>query len=245
MALAEEMERAGAWLFRFRSWTPPLVLAVLLGAMASRAGPSDPAGLDPIPTAVGFLLAGVGLVIRAHVIGHAPRGTSGKNRGSQVAESLTTTGLYSVVRHPLYLGNALLWLGPAVATAVWWCPILVGLIFWVYYERIMLLEESFLRRTFGSEYTSWADRTPAIVPRGRWVASSLPFSAKTVLRQEYYALFSTVAMFAVLEAGTVWIESGRPGLSRAWGIGLAVAVLVCGTCRILQRYTTSLDVDGR
>lgn len=245
MPLAEELERSGAWLFRFRSWAPPLVLAILLAAVATRAEPTMPAGLDPLPTLLGAMLAAAGLVIRALVVGHAPRGTSGKNRGGQVAESLTTTGVYSLTRHPLYLGNALLWLGPAVATAIWWCPLIVGLIFWVYYERIMLLEESFLRRTFGAEYLAWAERTPALLPGGRWQPSPLPFSWRTVCRQEYYAFFSTVAMFAVLEAGTVWIESGRPGLSPAWAWTVAGAAVVSGTLRILQRHTRWLDVDGR
>ncbi len=245
MPLVEEMERAGAWLFRFRSWTPPLVLTLLLGAIASRSHPTEPAGLDPIPTLAGMVLATIGLGIRAHVIGHAPRGTSGKNRSSQVAESLTTTGWYSLVRHPLYLGNYFLWLGPAVAVAVWWCPLMITLIFWVYYERIMVLEESFLRRTFGPAYLAWADRTPALIPRGSWVASPHPFSARTVLRQEYYCLFSTMAMFTVLQVGTIWIETGQPGLSHSWAAALLGAALVSGLLRLLQRRTRMLDVEGR
>ena len=245
MPLVEEMERSGAWLFRFRSWAPPLVLALLLGATASRGHPTDPAGLDPIPTAAGIVLAAIGLAIRAHVIGHAPRGTSGKNRGSQVAESLTTTGWYSLVRHPLYLGNYLLWLGPSVATAVWWCPLMVTLIFWLYYERIVMLEESFLRRTFGPAWLAWAERTPALVPRGGWTGSPLAFSPRTVMKQEYYGFFSTVAMFALLESGTIWIETGRPALGRPWVAALLGAAVVSGVLRLLQRYSRALDVEGR
>ena len=245
MPLVEEMERAGTWLFRFRSWAPPLVVALLLGAVASRARPTDPPGLDPLPTAAGIAIAGIGLLIRVHVIGHAPRGTSGKNRGSQVAESLTTAGWYSVVRHPLYLGNLFLWVGPAAATAVWWCPLMVALIFWLYYERIMMPEESFLRRTFGPAYLDWAERTPALLPSGGWKPSSLPFSWRTVMRQEYYGFFSAVAMFGLLEAGTVWIETGRPGLGRGWVMVLVAVTLLSGLLRILQRYTQILDVDGR
>ena len=245
MPLVEEMERAGAWLFRFRSWAPPLVMGLLIGAVASRSRPTDPPGLDPVPSAVGIGIAIIGLLIRAHVVGHAPGGTSGKNRAGQVASSLTTTGLYSVVRHPLYLGNYFLWLGPAVATAVWWCPLLVSLIFGVYYERIMMLEESFLRRTFGPVYLNWAERTPALLPRGRWVPPPLSFSWRTVFKQEYYGFFSAVAMFAVLEAATRWLEVGRPGLGPVWTGGLIGAVVVSGGLRILQRYTHALDVEGR
>lgn len=246
MALAEEMARAGARLFRHRSWAPPAVLGLVIAATATRTAPSGPSGLDPLPAAIGGGLAAAGLVLRALVTGHAPRGTSGKNRGAQVAETLTTTGLYSVVRHPLYLANLFLWLGPAVATAVWWCPLIVALVFALYYERIMLLEESFLRTTFGTAFDEWADRTPAFVPRlAAWRPPALSFSWKTVLRQEYYAFFSAVAMFTLLEAATVWHETGRPGLSRPWIVAVAAAAVAAGTCRILQRYTTRLDVEGR
>ena len=45
-------------------------------------------------------------------VGFTPRGTSGRNtKEGQVAESLNTLGMYSMCRHPLYLGNLLMWLG--------------------------------------------------------------------------------------------------------------------------------------
>lgn len=53
-----------------------------------------------------------GLLIRAVTIGFTPKGTSGRNtKEGQVAEVLNTKGIYSVVRHPLYLGNYFMWLG--------------------------------------------------------------------------------------------------------------------------------------
>ena len=36
--------------------------------------------------------------------------TSGKNTAKQIAESLNTSGIYSVLRNPLYLANFLNWL---------------------------------------------------------------------------------------------------------------------------------------
>ena len=63
--------------------------------------------------------------------------------------TLNTSGLYSVVRHPLYLGNYLMWLGVALFSRTWWAPVIVSLVFWLYYERIMFAEEEFLRRQFG------------------------------------------------------------------------------------------------
>lgn len=245
MALREELERSGAWLFRYRSYAPPLLLIPLVLA-GFEVHPDERAGLEPGPATLGAALAAVGLVIRILVIGFAPAGTSGKNRSLQVAESLTTTGLYSVVRHPLYLGNFFLWIGPAAATGSWWAPVLIALVFWLYHERIILAEEKFLRDRFGAEFLSWAAVTPAFRPAlSRWRPPALPFSLRTVLRQEYYGFFSAVFLFSLLEALTVAVETGRPGLSRGWLVGLGAAAVVAGVLRILQRQTRWLDAPGR
>ena len=56
-----------------------------------------------------------GLAVRAVAVAYAPDGTSSRDTHRMRAPSLNTTGLYSVVRNPLYLGNGLMWLG-AVAS---------------------------------------------------------------------------------------------------------------------------------
>jgi len=246
MPLSEELERSGTWLFRHRSYIPPLLWLGVAGAATARSGRDDIPGLEPPFVLAGMGMAVIGLVIRALVIGFAPAGTSGKNRDAQTAASLTTTGLYSLVRHPLYLGNLGLWLGPAIAAQTWWGVVIVALLFGLCYERIMYAEEAFLRRSFGAEYLAWATATPAIIPApSRWRAPGLPFSFRTVLRQEYYALFSTVIMFVLLELATVWLESGRWALSRPWILLLVAVTLICSILRLLQRHTRILDVPGR
>ncbi len=246
MPLGEEFERSGAWLFQRRSYVPPLLLIGVALAAAERPGRDAVPGLEAPPVVAGLAVAAVGLVIRALVVGTAPGGTSGKNRDTQVATTLTTTGLYSIVRHPLYLGNLCLWLGPSIAAGTWWAVVIVALAFSLYYERIMFAEEAFLGRTFGTEYLAWAEATPVFFPApSKWRRATLPFSFRTVLRQEYYALFSTASMFVVLELVTVWVESGRPGLAPAW-VGLSLVVFVlAGALRFLQRHTRILDVAGR
>lgn len=246
MPLGEEFERTGAWLFRHRSYFPPLLLFGLVAAATQRPWQDNIPGLEPGWVLLGMAVALIGLLIRALVVGSAPAGTSGKNRDAQMAATLTTTGPYSVVRHPLYLGNLCLWLGLAIAAQTWWGVVIVALAFGLYYERIMYTEEAFLRRSFGTEYLGWATATPAFIPAfSRWRGSALPFSLLTVLRQEYYALFSTALMFVLLELATVWLESGRVYLSRPW-VGFSIVVtVICGTLRLLQRYTRILHVDGR
>jgi hypothetical protein len=123
---------------------------------------------------------------------------------------------------------------------------LVSAAWLLFYERIAYSEEEFLRRRFGDQYRGWAAQTPAFFPRLlRWKPPALPFSLRTVLRQEYYAWFSTVALFFALQLGTMLIETGQVELGTWWLVGLAAAAAICGTLRVLQRYTTVLNVPGR
>jgi protein-S-isoprenylcysteine O-methyltransferase Ste14 len=89
------------------------------------------------------------------VAGYVPRGTSGRNTRWQVAETLNTTGMYSIVRNPLYLGNFIIVLGILLFVQVWWI-VVIGIVgFWFFYERIVFTEEGFLRRKFGTVFLEW------------------------------------------------------------------------------------------
>lgn len=122
------------------------------------------------------------------------------------------------MRHPLYLGNYVIWLGAALFPRAWWLPALVSLAFWVYYERIMLAEEAFLRPKFGEDYERRANATPAFWPfsrgwRQRW-RRPLTFSARITLRREYSGFYGIVATFTLLELVAESIAAGRVGLDR-------------------------------
>ena len=126
MALQEELESQGNWLFRYRSFLP--IVIVLIGwAMYLRRELHPEEFPLFLPEYEHFYLAvamGVGLLglaVRVYTVGFSPRNTSGRNtKVGQVADTLNQTGIYSVVRHPLYLGNFLMWLGPALVTANGW-----------------------------------------------------------------------------------------------------------------------------
>jgi isoprenylcysteine carboxyl methyltransferase (ICMT) family protein YpbQ len=144
----------------------------------------------------------IGLAIRIYTIGHAPDNTSGRNTAGQVAETLNQTGIYSIVRHPLYLGNFLMWLGIAFAVQNFWFVAVFVLLYWIYYERIMYAEEQFLRRKFGETFIEWAGRTPAFIPNFKlFVKPDVPFRWKKVLKQEkngLAALFIIFSMFDII-----------------------------------------------
>jgi protein-S-isoprenylcysteine O-methyltransferase Ste14 len=245
MGLREEFEATGTWLFRHRGYLPLLLSPVLVAAAAS-SSPLPDRRLQLVWEGACVLLAIGGLALRVTTIGFAPRATSGRGTGGPRAESLTTSGLYSVVRHPLYLGNYLMWLGVALFTRAWWAPVIVTLVFWLYYERIMFAEEEFLRRRFGELHASWAAVTPAFLPRlDRWRPPEVGFCALTVLRREPSSLLALVTALTALEIARDHADTGRLTLDPVWGSILAVTLVVCLAARTVKHRTRLLHVEGR
>jgi protein-S-isoprenylcysteine O-methyltransferase Ste14 len=191
-------------------------------------------------------IALAGLAFRSFAVGTTPAGTSGRNTQTQVADVLNTTGMYSIVRHPLYVGNYCMWLGVALFPRIWWLPLVVTLIFWLYYERIMFAEEEFLRQRFGESFEEWAARTPAFLPNtALWMPASLPFSWRTVLRREYSGLYGLIGSFMLLELVGDCMEHGRLVVDPVWGVMFGAMTLVFIVLVLLKRHTRLLSVVGR
>lgn len=206
MALHEEFEKQGNWLFKYRSYIPLVLLsfaAVLhvrteLHAETLLQNPSPYKGYyEALALFVGLL----GFFIRVYTVGYTPKNTSGRNTAEgQVADTLNTTGIYSVVRHPLYLGNFLMWLGPAMLPGNIWFILSFCFFFCIYYERIMYAEEQFLRNKFGNAYLTWSTRVPAFIPTFRhFQKSDLPFNWRKVLGKEKNGLFALFLIFCFFD----------------------------------------------
>lgn len=250
MALQEELELQGNWLFRHRSLLPLIVLfaGVLAHWFAICTSGVLFSAVLPYWQRYEYLCLAVSLAgtfVRIYTVGHTPVGTSGRNTGEQVAESLNTTGIYSVVRHPLYLGNFLMWLGIALLTCNIGFIIAFILVYWIYYERIMYAEEQFLRRKFGNTYLDWADQTPAFIPRIRqFKPSSLLFSWKKVAKKEKNGVFALFLLFSLFDFIAAW-QTGAVSVNRI----LLAMTLVSGIAYVVLKYikkrTRLLDEQGR
>lgn len=246
MALKEEMERQGNWLFRWRSYLPLLFLVMVLivmkrnhdlghGELGSRAW-------EFICLAVCLL----GLGIRVFTIGYTPRGTSGRNTKTQIAETLNTSGMYSIVRHPLYVGNFLIWFGIALFPYSVWVALISIFIFWIYYERIMFAEEAYLRKKFNGVYEEWAAKTPAFIPRFRdWKKPTLSFSLKNALRREYSAFFAMIFTLFLLKTVDGFLNQNRLIFDKPWLMLSLFGFTVWLTLRTMKKKTRWLNVEGR
>jgi len=247
VALQESIEKQGNFLFRYRSFLPLII--VLAGIVififdlhnGLLADTDEYLTLQKISLAVSFF----GLAIRIFAVGHTPANTSGRNTKEQLADEVNTSGIYSTVRHPLYLGNFFMWLGTVILIGNWWFLAVFTLAYWIYYERIMYAEEQFLRRKFGEVYLSWANQTPAFIPSLRnKVKSRYPFSLKKVLKKEkngVFAIFLLLFLFHVLRLSVLQLPFQYDWVF--WST--AVSGFFYFLLKFLKSYTRLLDEKGR
>ena len=246
MTLQEDFIRVGNRLFRWRSYLPLLFVPILISGFSKFGYPKNSNTYDLIWEMICLAVSFFGLLVRCYTIAHVPKKTSGRNTKSQKADSLNTTGMYSLMRNPLYFGNFFMFLGVTLFVRLWWISVIYGLIFWLYYERIILAEEAFLKEKYGKDYLDYAKCTPAFIPNfNNWKPSSLPFSLKNILKREYSGFFAMIVSFTVLEFVGDYIVTGKIIVDNVWFCLLLGGLGVYMTLRTLKKRTKILHVEGR
>jgi protein-S-isoprenylcysteine O-methyltransferase Ste14 len=147
------------------SYIIPIVIASILLSIPPAAG----AGFlfsDLLPKGIAYwpgvllIAAGLGFTVWA-------RQRLGRNWSGtvQVKEDhqLIRDGPYQFVRHPIYTGLLVAFLGTAFVDNHWG-GILAVLIAFGSFWRKLTLEECFMRETFGSAYEEYRRRTAALIP---------------------------------------------------------------------------------
>ena len=244
MALSQEFEKVGNWFFQWRSYLPLLLLILFLLALKDFSYLTHQKNINRLWELFCLGISSSGLVIRILTVGYVPRGTSGRNTKKQVADTLNTTGMYSVVRHPLYVGNFLMWLGISLVFHLWWFTLLIGLIFWVYYEKIMFAEEEFLKKQFGDQFLAWADKTPPFLPNfSHWLPPEMTFSIKSALKREYASFFAMIAIFTILMVLCNLRVDKTFSLDPMWTAIFLGSLLFYLMVRFLKKKTHFLDDD--
>jgi len=245
MSLVHEFERSGNWLFKRRSWLP--VFIAIPGFFILYFTDHQSIVFKWKIELVFLAISIFGQVIRVFTVGFAPGNTSGRNTSSgQIADELNVTGIYSIVRHPLYIGNFFMWLGPVLFVRSAWFIVVFCLAYWLYYERIMFAEEQFLRRKFGDEYDRWADKVNAVIPSLRnYIPPKLSFSFRTVLRREYNSFVNIFIIFLLLDIARNYFISDKLKITPMWGWLFLIAGIIWLVIRLVHKNTTWLTVEGR
>ncbi len=175
----------GKFLFKYRSFLPiPYFLFLLIVVE-----------FNCLSFFIGSFIVLLGLLIRFFSQGFA----GDWMRGSEVTASyILDEGTYSIMRHPLYLGNFFIGFGFTLASNFY--PTLVlpfySLVFFVYYYLIVREEESYLEQKFGERFIRYRKKTPAIWPNFRkWKSGQ--FLGRNALRMEF-STYLTVGFIFLL-----------------------------------------------
>ena len=254
MALQQEFEQQGNWLFKYRGQLPVVILVVQLVLYYLQAHDNQlPTDDAVMPASAAFqwnliclAVVLIGQFVRCMVIGYTPRNTSGRNTKKQVADVVNSTGIYSVVRHPLYLGNFFMWLGVAMISQNIAFVAIFVLVFWLFYERIMYAEEQFLTRTHGDAYSSWASSVPAFIPSlSGWKPSPRDFSLRNVLKRESVGFLNIFICFYLTSLTASFARGTGFQKSDPWLLMLIVSGVITAVIYILRKWTKVLIVEGR
>lgn len=117
---------------------------------------------DSVPLYIRLIILGLSLIAAFFLIKSGHVVISHKHRTS----GLVSSGAFRYVRHPLYLGSILSYLGVAVATASLFSLALL-IVICLFYNYIAGYEERLLEECFNEEYRSYKKRTGKWVPKIR------------------------------------------------------------------------------
>lgn len=249
MPLLEEFESQGNFLFKNRGSLP--IFIVIIGMAVFVYTQYFDAGYDTWINyqSYEFICLGItllGFFIRVYTVGHTPANTSGRNVNGQLAEVVNQTGIYSLVRHPLYVGNFFLGLGMAFLPQNLWFVASYVLFYWVYYEKIMFAEEQFLRKKFGEVYVNWASKTPAFVLSFKnWAKPAMPFSIKKVLKKEKTGFFEVFLLFFLFDTIKNFVNENGFVWENWHSYSLVASLVIYAFLKFLGRKTSILHEEGR
>lgn len=246
MTLLQSTVKQGNFFFKYRGQFPILLFVISIPFMYLTDYNSISGQTQQNVLLLAIILSVVGFIIRFYTIGTTPSGTSGRNTKKQIADFLNSTGMYSMVRHPLYLGNYIIWLGIAISTFNIYFIIIMSLLFWIYYERIMFAEEDFLANKFGNVFFNWSNSLPAFIPSFfNFKKSKNSFSIITVLRREYASVLAAVIGFVFIEIFRNYFSNNIWSISIFSKFLLSTSIVLVLFLRTLKNYTNFLNQKGR
>ena len=178
--------------FSNRSFTPvPIALLIIYLS-----------NLSVLYFVYGVILVLIGESIRINAVSHAGGITRTMNVG---APSLCTSGLYSMTRNPLYLGNMIIYLGIVLIAGGEHVFIMGGIVFLYFtfqYMMIISLEEETLKKLFGDEYISYMQNVPRLFPKfNPWTGGlnvHKPSSLYKTLKTEKRTLQNIILILSIL-----------------------------------------------
>ena len=199
------MLKLGEILFKFRDYTPiPFVIVMIIYSAA-----------DMNSLIAGTCITIFGELIR--MIGVSHIGGVSRTKTYSTGQKLITSGPFSYVRNPLYIGNFFLTGGLVVASNIYIAEIpksnvlftVVFIAFFILqYTPIIRWEENNLRNIFGAEFETYVKQVPrwipAIIPKIK-KQETIKGDLKAAIFSEKNTLMAAILMYVLILWRSGWL----------------------------------------
>lgn len=182
----------------------------------------------------GVISAVAGQLLRMSVIGFAYIKRGGLNK-RVYADTLVTSGFFSLCRNPLYVGNFLILYGLLMMHGNPLVLLIGGLFFLIAYHAIVATEEQYLHTKFGKQYEIYCSEVP------RWgfrmdrikLLQFRSFNWKKVIYKDYSTFGSWGSQALVLMAYRDYVISGN--ITRTWPTLLVALIVLTLGIRVVKK----------
>ena len=122
---------------------------------------------------------------------------------------LVTSGPYSMCRNPLYFFSAVGALGLGFATETFTVPVLLGILFAIFYPHVIRAEETKLLRRHGDAYEHYLRSVPRFWPRLTSIQEPEKYSVSPVkYRQAMFDALWFILILGIIELSEALRETG-------------------------------------
>ena len=224
--------KIGDFLFKHRSFTPiPLMIIVILFFR-----PIDYGKNNLMLNLCGFFISIIGEFIRVLGIGFSFSGTSGRENYLR-ADNLNMTGIYSIVRNPLYIGNVLIYSGILVVFSNLFAILIFDIFIILQYYFIILSEEGYLRKKYGKDIDLYFKNVSRIVPNFKnYKKPILKFSLKKIIFNENDSIFNILMMLVLILAYKQTTFYGSIDNLKIYVITGILLIFVYAIIKILKKH---------
>ena len=196
---------------------------------------------------LGLIIAILGQLVRMLTIGLVYIVRGGRNRRIY-AEGLVTDGLFSHCRNPMYVGNILLIIGMSILSNSLFAVLVMIPLFIFIYQCIVLAEEDYLRKAYGSGFDTYCSKVDRWLPNLKGIGKTFSendFNLKKVAFKEYNTSYLwMLGATLLLGYNTYWFD-GELALKKYgsyFGVAIVILTVLYCTTRYLKKKAKPMAV---
>ena len=158
-----DVKRPRGWLQYWGNATIGLFAVLCAAVLSLQVGTLHLGAPGPLLQALGLVLA-IGATVVIARAGVELGESFAADVRSWAEQQLVVRGLFALVRHPIYLGTTVLWLGAGLGLLNWILLAVAAAVIAPTFYLLAAWEEELLEERFGQSYRDYRARVPMLLP---------------------------------------------------------------------------------